>query len=561
MKLYNKLIWIGIMGVSLTACDYLDFDESTNKTKEEIFSTWEGAFRAVNAVYSFLPQDFGAIGGAMRDAATDNATYVWNNNPVYKVYANTWSPTNLVDDVWKDMYKGIQAANTYLETYNEDFFKRFEQDPTYQDEITKFRMYPYEVRALRAFYYFELAKRYGDVPLIIASIPWEDANTVQKTSFHEVIDFVVAECSAVAASLPEDQNDFFRETGRVTKGMALALKSRALLYAASQLHNPSMDKERWEKAARAAKEVIDMGRYSLPLIDEDPLYDTEGAHVVLTSKQVIFERRNGNDYSYEQRNLPIGFQGGNSGNTPTQNLVDAYEMSNGELFSWDNAEHRKNIYTNEIGEPTRDPRLYKTIVYNGSSLMGQTVESLQGGKNGLPLTGATVTGYYTRKYINENTVLDPELPQVMKAHHFIIFRYAEILLNYAEAMKEWVGEDELPDNADEEIPFTLTARQALNEVRKAAGMPDVTVTGDAFTERLRNERRVELAFEDHRFWDIRRWMIGGVVKDIYGVSYSSVDGYSRTKVQTRIWDNKMYLYPIPQQENYKNPALGQNPGW
>ena len=560
MKLYSKLLLSSLISVSFVACDYLDFDESTNKTKEEIFSTWEGAFRAVNAVYSFLPQDFGAIGGAMRDAATDNAAYVWSNNPVYKVYANTWSPTNTVDDVWKDMYKGIQAANTYLETYDESLFKRFEQDPTYQEEITKFRMYPYEVRALRAFYYFELAKRYGDTPLITATIPWEDANTVKKTPFHEVIDFVATECSEVAEKLPEDQNEFFKETGRVTKGMALALKSRALLYAASLLHNPTMDKVLWEKAARAAKEVIDMGRYSLPSIDVDPLYDSEGAHVVLTSSQVIFERRNGDDYSYEQRNLPIGFEGGNSGNIPTQNLVDAYEMKNGDIFSWDNADHRKNIYVDELGEPTRDPRFYKTIVYNGATLMQQKVESLQGGKNGLPITGATTTGYYVRKYINENTVLNPELPQVKKAHHFIIFRYAEILLNYAEAMKEWVGEDELPNNGGDK-PFTLTARQALNKVRAAAGMKDVTATGDAFVERLRNERRVELAFEDHRFWDIRRWKTGGTVKDIYGITYSSANGYSRVKVQTRIWDDKMYLYPISQQENYKNPALGQNPGW
>lgn len=214
----------------------------------------------------------------------------------------------------------------------------------------------------------------------------------------------------------------------------------------------------------------------------------------------------------------------------------------------------------ELGEPTRDPRFYKTIVYNGATLMQQKVESLQGGKNGLPITGATTTGYYVRKYINENTVLNPELPQVKKAHHFIIFRYAEILLNYAEAMKEWVGEDELPNNGGDK-PFTLTARQALNKVRAAAGMKDVTATGDAFVERLRNERRVELAFEDHRFWDIRRWKTGGTVKDIYGITYSSANGYSRVKVQTRIWDDKMYLYPISQQENYKNPALGQNPGW
>ena len=558
MKLYHGLLSACMVGMSFVSCNYLDFDESTNRTEEEVFSTWDGLAEAVRTVYSFLPQDLGAIGGAMRDAATDNAVYVWSDNSVYRMYAGTWSPVNTVDDVWADMYKGIFAANTYLETYDESLLKRFEQDQDYEDNIRKVRMFQYEVRALRAFYYFELAKRYGDVPLLKANIPWQDANNVEKSSFSDVIDFVVSECSEVAPELPEDHMDFMLETGRVTKGMALALKSRALLYAASDLHNPSGDKALWEAAARAAKEVIDLNLYSLPNINEDPLYSSAGAHEVLKSRQVIFEHRNKEDYSYEQLNLPIGFIGGNSGNTPTQNLVDAYEMADGTLFDWNNPDHRRKIYVDERGdETTRDPRLYKTVVFNGSQLLGQKVESLYGGRNGQPLTGATTTGYYVRKYINENTVLDPERPQVKRAHLFIIFRYAEILLNYAEAMYEWVGADAKPEG------FTLSAREALNQVRKAANMPDVVDGQDSrtFEDRLRNERRVELAFEDHRFWDIRRWKIGDVVKEIYGVEYSSAEGYRKTKIQDRVWEDRMYLYPIPQDEIYKNPDLGQNEGW
>ena len=154
-------------------------------------------------------------------------------------------------------------------------------------------------------------------------------------------------------------------------------------------------------------------------------------------------------------------------------------------------------------------------------------------------------------------MLDPERPQVKRAHLFIIFRYAEILLNYAEAMYEWVGADAKPEG------FTLSAREALNQVRKAANMPDVVDGQDSrtFEDRLRNERRVELAFEDHRFWDIRRWKIGDVVKEIYGVEYSSAEGYRKTKIQDRVWEDRMYLYPIPQDEIYKNPDLGQNEGW
>ena len=206
---------------------------------------------------------------------------------------------------------------------------------------------------------------------------------------------------------------------------------------------------------------------------------------------------------------------------------------------------------------TRDPRLYKTIVYNGCTLMNETVETFEGGKNGSPLEGATETGYYLRKYINESVSLDPTNNQ-KKPHHYILFRYAEILLNYAEAMNELVGPDDV-DGIDPNLD--MTARIALNKVRDAANMPDVKDMGDDFTARLRNERRVELAFEDHRFWDIRRWMTGDVVKDIYGAHISKSGKYTKQLIQKRIWDDKMYLYPIAQGEIYKNPDLGQNPGW
>lgn len=535
-------------GSILASCDFLAFDESTGKTHDEVYSTFENQKSVVADVYSYLPQDFGVMDNALREAATDNAVYVWNTSSVYKIYDNKWAATNTVDDVWGNMYKGIRAANSFLENYDEELLRRLSLNENYKEEMEKYRMYPYEVRALRAFYYFELAKRYGDVPLVRRTLDVDEVNTLTRTPFMEIIDFIDAECSEVARELPVDQHDFFEETGRVTKGMALALRSRALLYAASPLHNPSGDKELWRKAAVAAHDVIAMNVYSLPKIDNDPLYNRDGANTVLSSPQLIFERRNGDSNSFEKNNLPIGFEGAQSGNTPTQNLVDAYEMANGEPFSWDNPEHAAAPYEN------RDPRFYKTIVYHGSEIMGETVDVSEGGKNGLPQEGATETGYYLRKYINETISLDPN-NTTSKAHHFIIFRYAEILLNYAEAATELVGPDAVPEGC------TLTAREALNQVRTAAGMPGVEDAGDAFMTRVRNERRVELAFEDHRFWDIRRWKIGDVVKDVYGVKVSSTGEYTRYLVRNRIWEDKMYLYPISKSEINKNPGLGQNPGW
>ena len=307
------------------------------------------------------------------------------------------------------------------------------------------------------------------------------------------------------------------ETGRATRGMAMSVKARALLYAASKLHNPSHDTDKWKKAAKASYDIIKTGWYTLPNIDVDPLYDVNGGNVVLNSSQLIFERRNNDDNAFESRNLPIGFENGNSGNTPTQNLVDAYEMADGTPFSWENTKHAS------------------------------------------PITGATLTGYYLRKYMNETVSLSPTNP-IKKPHHFILFRYAETLLNYAEAMNELGGPDYTSD-ADE---LPMSARTALNMVRSAANMPNITDNGDDFTTRLRNERRIELAFEDHRFWDIRRWMIGDVVKDIYGVKITkkgSKYSYTPVKIQTRVWEEKMNLYPIAQSEIYKNGNLTQNDGW
>ncbi|CAG9880620.1 Cell surface glycan-binding lipoprotein, utilization system for glycans and polysaccharides (PUL), SusD family [Bacteroides ovatus] len=161
--------------------------------------------------------------------------------------------------------------------------------------------------------------------------------------------------------------------------------------------------------------------------------------------------------------------------------------------------------------------------------------------------------------MNETVSLSPTNP-IKKPHHFILFRYAETLLNYAEAMNELGGPDYTSD-ADE---LPMSARTALNMVRSAANMPNITDNGDDFTTRLRNERRIELAFEDHRFWDIRRWMIGDVVKDIYGVKITkkgSKYSYTPVKIQTRVWEEKMNLYPIAQSEIYKNGNLTQNDGW
>ncbi|MCK9414726.1 MAG: RagB/SusD family nutrient uptake outer membrane protein, partial [Prolixibacteraceae bacterium] len=259
---------------------------------------------------------------------------------------------------------------------------------------------------------------------------------------------------------------------------------------------------------------------------------------------------------FEKANYSIGFNGGNTGTCPSQNLVDAYEMKDGTAFNWANPAQAADPYTN------RDPRLAMTVVLNNSTFNGRKIELWEGGKDGLPINLASKTGYYLYKYVVQN--LDLSKNQV-SYHQWICFRLAEMYLSYAEAMNEAYGSDNNGGN-------TLTAREAVNLVRARTGvaMPafPLGMATDQFRTRLRNERRVELAFEDHRYWDIRRWAIGSSALggDIKGVKIAMVDAthftYTPYLVESRTFKSQMDLYPIPQEEVVKSKgSVTQNPGW
>lgn len=549
----KKYITAIFLMIALSGCHYLDFDETTGQSKDFAYGYFGQLGLNVTNIYGQLQNEYGALGGALRESATDNAVYTWQSNQVYDIYNNVWSPINTIDNVWSFYYSAIRASNIFLENYSLTNFERFKYSAGYTESLAIAQNYPYEVRFLRAYFFFELAKRYGDIPLLTRSYKTDEINKVQKSSFNDVVNFIVSECDTIAPLLPVTYRSFFLETGRITQGAALALKSRVLLYAASPLHNETKDLAKWDLAAKASGDLISKADKGLwySLVSNVNLFST--ANAVLTAKELILERRNGNSNSFEGLNLPMGFEGGNSGNTPTQNLVDAFEMKDGTPFSWSNPVHAANPYLN------RDPRFAKIIAYNGSKLMTKTIETFQGGLNGAPINGATLTGYYLKKYIDETVSLSPITP-ISKPHHYILFRYAEIFLNYAEALNEWKG----PDYKD--ATYVISAREALNRIRTYAGMPAITGdnTQDAFRIRVRNERRIELAFEDHRFWDIRRWKTGDVVKTINGITITkngTVYTYSPQKIQDRVWNDKMYLYPIPQTEIYMNGNLTQNTGW
>ena len=337
--------YIVIMCASLlvAGCS-LDFDETNGDTKETAYSYYDNLEKLVAYVYSFLPTDLDCNDGAMLESATDNSIYSWEQNTIYDIGNNVWSPIKTIDTGW-DYFDAIRSANSFLENFDIEVLNKFEYNDDYEEIKAKATLFPYEVRFLRAFYIFELAKRYGNIPLLLRTYEPEEINLVEPSSFDAVIDFIVTECDRIIADngLPVDHRDYRGDTGRATKGAVLALKSRALLYAASPLHNPSGEPAKWEKAAKAAAAVIAMNKYSLPKVGSDPLY--MGDNNLFNSPQLIFERRDGAKTStFEARNEPMGYEGSKGGNTPTQNLVDAFEMKNGTPFDWNNAEHVRNMY-------------------------------------------------------------------------------------------------------------------------------------------------------------------------------------------------------------------------
>ena len=555
-----KTISLLACAILITSCNFLDFDETSNRyEKDDIYAYFSKTKSMLTHVYSFMPQDFGAIGGAMRDCGCDDAEY-GNNAAVVQFYGtNTWSAIKTIDDSW-GLYKGIRAANAFIVDIKDVDFSRYENHPKYKEWMEQLQYFPYEARLLRAFYFFELARRYGDIAMPLTVLSAEEANNIKKTPFNNVVEFIVSECNECIKNLPETyETRYPKEVGRVTKGFAMAVKSKTLLYAASKLHNPQMDKEKWKRSAKAALDIIDTKLYHL---------EKENANNLFSGEVVLFRMNTANS-SFELNNFPVRFTNGkkkvlSNTNFPTQNLVNAFETRNGykAILTESGWECDDPKFSPISPYDKRDPRFYRTILYNGAEFKDKELELFVGGEDDLPvLQGGSPTGYFLRKYIEPETSFETD-HEVKKKHHWIIYRYAETLLTYAESMFEAFGD---PDATTSEFP--KSARWALNEVRRNVEMPDTKATIEDFREAIRNEWRVEFAFEDHRFWDIRRWDIGAETqREIYG-AYITKDehdilSYKAFQYEKRHWADCKNLYPIPQKEIFKNTNLQpQNPGW
>ena len=544
----------------LVSCADLDYTEQTTRDEKWTFEYFDNGIK--NLVFDIYAQvytnEFDDNSAYFLAGATDEAQYALETGAVNNYVNGGWSSANPYDRIWTKSYSAIADANMFLEKLDQADISDWQYNPDYSKWVAQLEMFPYEVRFLRAYFYFELFKTYGDVPLVTTTLTNGQANSVQRTSADKIVQFIVDECDAVAPYLPVSYiTEVNSEIGRATRVAAAALKARTLLYAASPLHNPNGDKTKWAKAAEACKYILDnASTWGLKL----NAYGTLWGHDAFTNNtELILGLGRGENNTFEKANYPIGVENGSSGNCPTQSLVDQYEyQDNGETFA---QRYPENIDLTEV-DPYEglDPRFALTVVKNGdewpsNGAQKKVIETFTGGFNAAPKYGATPTSYYLRKYVDGSCVTTAD-NQTTRRHTWIVFRLAEFYLDYAEAVYNATG-------SANDATYGMTANEAINVLRNRADiqMPNFTEDGEAWVERYERERLVELAFENHRFWDVRRWKKGAkYFKEIKVATISPELILTRSTV-TRQWDEKFNLYPIPQSELKKNPNLTQNSGW
>lgn len=560
-----KYALLGLTAIALTGCADLDYNEASSRDEEWTYnSPINGVKNLVYDVYAQMPSEFKDDiygSGAMIASASDEAEFAMSYSQIHKYYNGGWTPSNPFSNTWTVAYRAITQVHMYLERIHKIDLSDYEYAPDYNNMVQQFELFPYELRFLRAYFYFELVRAYGDVPLVTTVLTNAQANNVERTPADEVFQFIIDECDAVAEYLPVSYNDIpDQEIGRATRGAALALKARALLYWASPLFNPEGDKARWKAAAEASKFIIDnasLWGYKLSN------YANLWGHDTFTNPEFIFVLGTQASNQFEKNNYPVGVENGNSGNCPTQTLVDMYEyQADGATFK-DKHPGSVNV-TAENPYDGLDPRFALTVVKNGDLWPSNTtqqiaIETYQGGFNGAPKYGATPTGYYLKKFVDGSCITTTNNATTTR-HNWIVMRLAEVYLNYAEAMYNYYG------NADAQGELGLSANEAINVLRNREDiqMPEFQGSAD-FETRYMRERMVELAFEGHRFWDVRRWKKGAQLFNAVDVANITLDANGNVILERvskgRQWNDKYNLYPIPQSELQKNHRLTQNPGW
>ncbi len=576
---YPVAVLIGfLMLVSSCKNDFED-EPLNNITEDYVWDktdvTGSYAERFLAKAYTYLPQGYARINGVPLDCITDDAVPSDSRNTSWNFITGGYNQYNLLDDNWASMYRGIRVVNSFLNNYQRVPWA----DPN------RPKWFAAEARVLRAMFYYELIKRYGGIPLIgdrVFEANDEELYTIKRNTFEESVNYVVAELEAVKDDLRPDASLVSRDgkgtkegtdpdAGRMRKSGALAIKAKILLLAASPLFNSpegnsnplsgytSYDAERWNDAAKAAKDVIDLNLFKL-----EPSRWTLAMYRVNT-ENILFRQGGGNTNQYGYRMSPVGYRVNNVDCnglvSPTQELVDAFPMVNG-----------KGIYDDQSGYVSnnpyagRDPRLNQTIFYNGSRWLKRDVATYEGGAdkpNVVSKPVQTQTGYYAKKFLAndaENAAFTAT-PYQTEYSFWVYVRYADILLSYAEALNEYSG----PLPAVSEAVDLVRTRAGIGTIAQAFGTVDQT----KMQEIIRNERRVEFAFEEHRFWDLRRWKIAetkyGNGAVLHGVKITRADdgtlSYSKVPVATPFFFPGMYRLPVANREILVNPNMKQNDGY
>lgn len=554
MKLKN--IFLSALAVlAFSSCDeQMDYKEFSIYDTAYMQKKFERAGGFLSTIYADLDSDFGNYSGATLASATDEAVYSHDGNAIESFFNGAWSPSNANSSIWTTCYHGIAYCNMYLDEFTGLEFEDYQLDKNFKAEMYQYNNYQWEARWARAYFYFLLVRQYGGVPLITKNLPADEANVQPRATAEEIFKFIDDECVAIKDTITKDYGDLGdlamtpANNGRANNLAVLALRARAALYHASPLFNPDNNQELWRKAAEANKAVIDActargmrlsNDYKGLFIGNTNWSDAAAVGEIIFGRRMPTENR-----TFETYNFPVGISGagagGGGGNCPSLNLVESYEQG--------------------------DNRFAQTIACNGDSWPNANtipLETFVGGVNGLPNAYATPTGYYLKKYVTESVQIAGNGANTCK-HVWVTFRLAEFYLNYAEAMLNLSGSGYTAATG-----FTMTPKYAIDVVRRRAGLAGIEdgLSASDFKSRYEKERFVELAFEGHRFFDVRRWKEGDkYFKTIYGMQITkNADGtFTETKrvVQNRQWSDKMNLFPIPQSEILKSGGvLTQNPGW
>lgn len=576
----KNIILAAILAISIMASckkgGILDQVKTTDLNEETTFADSAKTMQFLTRIYTDIgfsadprrlgtnlgPSTGGSVGiYSIGDETESNKTDGKSYSIIFQTGAV--SAINIPTDAWFITYSNIRRVNVLL-----SHLARTPLSTTLQVRVAA------EARFLRAWYYFILLKHYGGVPLVGDVVyAATDAIPGKRATYSDCVDYISSECDAAASVLPLENVSL--DYGRATKGAALGLKSRLLLYAASPLFNGRTDNnadgvlgyadakpERWAKAAKAAKAVIDLGKYQLydlPL-DPKPGYGFQKVFTLRKNPEYILAVMDGNNRSLESIWDPASRTGAGSA-WPYQELVDAFGMINGKPIT-----DPTSGYDATKPYVGRDPRFGYTILYNeGLRLDKNKAVTPVYTYEGAPTDGynVTKTGYYLRKMLDDNTINSSTSATTERC--FPLIRFAEILLNYAEASNESKTADGL-STAIDQIKLIRKRAGILPGGDDNYGLPD-GVEYDSMKIIIKNERRVELAIEEHRYWDVRRWKDAENIanKPLHKMIITKVGSaytYQVSEIRTPVFTApKWYLWPIPQGEVNKSLDLKQNPGW